>query len=425
MPLKARKKSILSEQRLDKKSLVLFLVWPLAAMWRAIRNYRAPYAMHIAWLFCVYFGFTFILAQGSSADSERISMRLVQMAGSEITLPNLFSFFYSPETGELDIVQSLLIFLVSRFSSDHRILYAIFGLFFGFFYTRNIWLIIAKTGKANNIFTGLVLLGYIIAVTIWDINGFRFNTAVHVFLYGLLPYFLLNNKKKLWASVFAILIHWSFVLPFIVFLIYILLKNRPRVYYVFFVVSTFMTILEFQAIRTLFETYAPAIIQESRSGYLNESYREGVTENLMATNWYVRGHLEVIKWYVFAAASVLFFKGTAKLLKHPELYNLFNFSLLFYSVFNVFSVVPSVVRFITIGNILFLAVFFLSIQFLQNPFPRILKLAGIPALLLFIVVRIRIGFDYAGILLLIGNPVIAALLESQSPIIDIVKFLLS
>lgn len=352
-------------------------------------------------------------------------MRLVQMAQSEITLSNLFSFFYSPETGELDIVQSLLIFLVSRLTSDHRILYAIFGLFFGFFYTRNVWLLITKTGKANNIFSGLLLTGYIIAVTIWDINGFRFYTAVHVFLYGLLPYFLQNDKKKLWASVFAILIHWSFVLPFIVFLLYILLKNRPRVYFAFFIVSTFITILEFQEIRILFENYAPAIIQESRSGYLNESYREGVTENLMATNWYVRGHLEGMKWFVFAAVSILFFKGTAKLRKQPELFNLFNFALLFYSVFNVFNVVPSVVRFITIGNILFLSVFFLSVQLLENPFPKILRLAGIPVLILFIIVRIRIGFDYTGILLFIGNPIISVLLENQSPIIDIVKSLFS
>jgi hypothetical protein len=186
-----------------------------------------------------------------------------------------------------------------------------------------------------------------------------------------------------------------------------------------------MTILEFQEIRTLFETYAPAIIQESRSGYLNESYREGVNENLMATNWYVIGHLEAMKWFVFAAVSVLFFKGAAKLRQQPQLYNLFNFSLLFYSVFNVFSVVPSVVRFSTIGNILFLGVFFLSVHLLEDPFPRILKLAGIPVLLLFIIVRIRIGFDYTGILLFIGNPLIAAILESQSPIIDFVKLLLS
>lgn len=352
-------------------------------------------------------------------------MRLVQMAGSEISLSNLFSFFYSPETGELDIIQSLLIFLVSRFSSDYRILYAIFGLFFGFFYSRNIWLIIAKTYKANNLFSGLLLIGCIIAVTVWDINGFRFNTAIHVFLYGLLPFFLLNDRKKLWASLLAILIHWSFIMPLIVFLIYVLLKNRPRVYFAFFVVSTFMTILEFQAIRTLFETYAPAIIQESRSGYLNESYREGVTENLMATNWYIRGHLSAMKWFVFAAVSVLFFKGAPGLRQKPELYNLFNFSLLFYSVFNVFSVVPSVVRFTTIGNILFLGVFFLSVHLLENPFPKILKFAGIPVLLLFIIVRVRIGFDYAGIFLFIGNPIIAAVMESQSPIIDFVKLLLS
>lgn len=350
-------------------------------------------------------------------------MRLEQMAQSEITLSNLFSFFYTPETGELDIVQSLLIFLVSRFSSDHRILYAIFGLFFGFFYSRNVWLLIAKTGKADNVFTGLILIGYIIAVTIWDINGFRFYTAVHVFLYGLLPYFLLNETKKLWASVFAILIHWSFILPFIVFLLYILLKNRPRVYFAFFVVSTFITILEFQEIRVLFETYAPAIIQESRSGYLNESYREGVTENFMATNWYIRGHLAGMKWFVFAAVSLLFFKSATRIRQQPELYNLFNFTLLYYSVFNLFTVVPSVVRFITIGNILFLAVIFLSIQLLGNPFPKILRLAGIPALLLFIIVRIRIGSDYTGILLFIGNPIIAAIMESQTPIIEIVKSL--
>jgi len=249
--LTAAEKKGLTIQRLDKKSFVLFLVWPLAAMWRAIRNYRAPYAINIAWLFCIYFGFTFVIDEGSRADSARISMQLIQMAQSDISLDNLFSFFYSPETGDLDIVQSLLIFFVSRFSSDYRILYALFGLFFGFFYTRNVWFLISKADKANSIFSGLILTGFILVVTIWNINGFRFYTAVHVFLYGLLPYLISNDKKKLWAPVLAVLIHWSFILPCVVFLLFILLKNRPRIYYAFFVVSTFLTLLDLQVIREL------------------------------------------------------------------------------------------------------------------------------------------------------------------------------
>ena len=138
------------------------------------------------------------------------------------------------------------------------------------------------------------------------------------------------------------------------------------------------------------------------------------TENLMATNWYVRGYQEALKWFVFAAASVLFFKGLGKLRQQLCLYNLFNFAMFFYSIFNVFSVVPSVGRFYTIGNILFLALFFLNYQLLENPFPRWIKLAGIPALLLFIVVRIRVGFDYIGVLLFFGNPFIAAFFASAS-----------
>jgi hypothetical protein len=45
----------------------------------------------------------------------------------------------------------------------------------------------------------------------------------------------------------------------------------------------------------------------------------------------------------------------------------------------------------------------------------------VPTLLLLIIVSIRVGFDYLGIVTIIGNPFIAPFIEYDMPLIDLIK----
>jgi hypothetical protein len=403
---------------------IIYLIWPFGALLKSFSWVRTKEAKNLFWLFCVYFGFTFVLKEGSFSDSARIARDLHEMSRSGISLNELLGTFYTTGSKNIDVIQSLITFIVSRFTDDARFLFAVFGLVFGYFYSRNIWLIMNKTNVHIGIFSGLVLLSFVFVDGIWNINGFRFNTAIQVFVYGSLSYFIEGNKRKLWITAAVVFLHWSFLIAFAILLIYIFIRNRSWIYFALFIISFFVASLQMDIVRNWFESYAPAMIQESRSGYLNEHVIEKRESMASTANWYVRGHVEIIKWFVFASIAYIYLKGINKIRKHKQLFNLFNFSLLFYAIVNILSSIPSVGRFYEVANMLSLAVIFLNLQMIPDNYSPWLKRIGIPFLLVFILVKLRFAFDYMGASLVFGNPISAFFIEHQTPLIEFVKSLL-
>jgi hypothetical protein len=177
-------------------------------------------------------------------------------------------------------------------------------------------------------------------------------------------------------------------------------------------------------IRQWFESYAPAMIQESRSSYLNENYIESIENAQTTVNWYIRGHMEAIRWFVFGSFVYVYFWGFKTLKKHKQLFSLFNLSMLFYATINLLSVVPSVGRFYNVANMLSLAFIFLYFQLIPDNYSPWLKRIAVPLLLIFILVKLRFAFDYMGASLIIGNPITAFITENEVPLIDFIKSLL-
>jgi hypothetical protein len=399
---------------------IFFILWPFGVLLYAIKNYRAPWAKNIVWLYTIYFGFTFVIPD-DGVDASRYADALTMMASSDFSIQTLFSLYTSQESGVLDIAQRLLTFFVSRFTDDYRFLFAAFGFFMGYFLSRIIWYLVDKTVGHFNLFTTLVLISFSLVIGIWDMGGIRWNIAAVIFTFGVMKYLIEGKIGGLWICASTVVVHWSFPLALFVVAVYFFLKNRTTAYFALFLISFFIAELDLEIIRSLFSAYAPQAIQISRGSYLNENYVQYVSERSLTTAWYITGHWVALKWCLFIFASYLYFKGRERFKTFPQLNNLFNFAMLFYGVFNILSVIPSVGRFLTIGNLLILALIFWNLQAFRNKEPYILRLIGIPVMLLFIIVRFRIGFDYIGLWSVIGNPIFIYAAENNISLIDIVK----
>jgi hypothetical protein len=96
--------------------------------------------------------------------------------------------------------------------------------------------------------------------------------------------------------------------------------------------------------------------------------------------------------------------------------------MLFYAVANVLFLLPQGIRFYSIAN---LFVFFLLALISTVPhLPKLLKhLLGfsIPVLLLLIIVDIRKGLDFTGLLTIFGNPLIAPFFGNGVPLMSFIK----
>lgn len=400
-----------------------FLIWPFGVTVDALRHWRQPWAKNVFWLFCIFFGYSFIIAtdEEGSADSARYAQYLVEYANSSHNLKTLFRSFYSETSSNVDIVQPLITYLVSRVTNNPHILFAVFALIFGFFHSRNIWYILSKLKNGLNFIVILFLFVFILLNPIWSINGFRMWTAAQIFIYGTLPFLFEGKTKFLFWSFLSVFFHFSFVIPVIALCIYVLARNRINIYFGLFIITSFLKEIDLQAIQS-FLSFLPEVFQPRIKGYTNIEYAESVSLTNQALNWYLPLALKAVNWVIYLLVLYIFFLNRNFIKDRKGFLNVFSFAIFFYSIANILSLVPSGGRFINIGSTIMFAFFVIFL----NDSPKTsgletVRIISVPLLMLFSLVMLRAGMDYFGIVTIIGNPVFAALGAESEPLITEIK----
>jgi hypothetical protein len=403
----------------------LFLIWPFFAALFAIRNYRAAWAKDLIWFFVAFFGFTLTIVATDAdekSDANRYRDKFVDMAAQKVSFENVTSLFYDEESQVLDVLESLIIFVVSRVSDNYHVLFAVFGLIFGYFYSRNIWYLIERVrGKmaTDNI---PIILTFAFIVGFWEINGFRFWTATHIFLYGALPYLFEGKKSKMGFAFLAALMHFSYLLPLMVLGLHTALGKRTNIYFALFVITFFVKELNLSQLGEFLSSNLPEIFLPRVKSYVNEDRATETVEIYAKANWYVVWYQLALKWSVAVFIVTIFLTGKKFLAVNKNYEKLFSFTLLMYSIANIFSLVPSGGRFVSLSNLFAIAFIFFYIQYapLSRAVKRIIPFA-IPALSLYSIVSLRIGIEAMGILCLVGNPILRIFINADITVLEVLK----
>lgn len=394
------------ERSKEIKPYIIFLLNPLFSFFYAIKNYRASWAKNIVWLFTIFCGFTFIINIYSGTDSLIYVDDLKYMHNSKLTLDDITNTFYSDAKSQFDLYQPVLTLIVSRFTDDYRILFAIYGLFLGYFYSRNIWLLIEKINTTISKYGVLLIITFAMIMTIGaGINGVRFNTAVHVFVFGILNYFLVNKKIGLAAILLTPLIHFSFLIAISVFLFYLFVGNRLYPYFIFFVISYFVSIIQPEFVKSIL-SYLPSGLVERTDLYTGKYFAPQYGISGSSKSWFLTLGQSSFKYSIFILAVFVFYKRKT-LVQNKYLLNLFNFALLSYGFSNIISVIPSVGRFLAPSGMIIFALFFLFSEHFCNIFFKRIILIVSPVLLLLIFINLRIWLSFVSPLIFLSNPFIA------------------
>jgi hypothetical protein len=344
------------------------------------------------------------------------------MSGKDFTITSIFTDYLSDDGGVLDFAQRVVTFLVAQITQDYRMLFAVFTFFLGYFLSRIIWFLIERSTKRFDVLTALIVICYSLVVGIWDIGGIRWNIAALIFFYGTILYIMDGNKNGLFFIFSTVFVHWSFPIAIVFFIVYVIFKNRPYIYFSLFVFSFFVTELNIDFFRGLLESFAPKSILNSRESYLNENYIELLSDKSSKLAWYILYYLKILKWLLLLLTSYIFIVERKSIENNqPLVFNLLNFGMFFYGVFNLLSVLPSVGRFLSIGNLLLLMFLFFYLQYSEKGLPQILRYISIPVLVFFIIIRIRIGFDFIGIWSVFGSPIFVYFVDNNLPLINLVK----
>lgn len=402
---------------------LLFFISPLIATWVSIKNFRQFANPNILWAFVIFFGFTFAIgSENQGSDINRYVYQLKQLYQQSFTFQEGIDYFF--QSGEADVMRIFIALVLSRFTDNTLALTTVYAVIFGYFFSRNFFYLLEKLEGKIKPWTWFLLLVFFLIVPYWKLNGFRFWTATHIFIFGLLPYIFEGKTKRLLFCFVPLLFHFSFITPLLILFTYRFLPKNISFLFYFFLLTTFVNQLDVTMVKNAIASVAPNIYVERTEGYLAETKTENLRSGSSGSekNWYAVWNSKALSFSVVISFILVYLNYKKNDFFEIKYRALFCFSLWFGALANLLSSFPSGGRFVIVGNLM---CFFLIIVGFQNIFSpslqkRIIMFTG-PLLILFVIVGIRSGFYANSITTALGNPIVALFFSEHTSLNDIIK----
>lgn len=416
---------------------IVTLLFPFIGLVLSLIRWKKSWAMNMFWLACIYLGAIQIYVPegttlGEGMDSGRYVLNLINMYNNpHINISSILSL-YQIDINHMDLYQQTMTFLVSRFTDNGHVLFAVFAFVFGFFYSRNIWYILDKL-PSKKLGILYVLFGlFFLVCPITQINGVRMWTALHVFVYAIMPYLVEKDKSKIWLLLITPLIHFSYLYIMVFTFAYILLPYNIKtkqtfalIAVVIYTITLFINSLSLDAVSSALAEYSPESYENRIEGYVSEEVLSRRNESASANNWYVAMSKNVANW-CYSIILVLILPVIRRHFKHNKsIMNLFVYTLLIGAFANISALIPSGGRFQTLASMFKIPIILLVLTNIpknENLY-KITKTLCF-ALILPLIFEFRKLFDFWGINLIFGNFITLFFIESNVPIITFIKRLL-
>jgi len=387
----------------------LFLLSPILSLLTSLRNRENGAYKNILWFFVAFYAFTITFPKSESDYDGIRRMKYFEYtaAKSNYTFEAFERNFDSDDNTQVDFFEPLMVYLLSRVVDDARMLMLVYGLLFGYFYSRNLSYLLDKVGRIRHKSIFFLIVTFAFLNPFWNIGGFRYWFATQLFVYGLLPYLYENNRKKLIWLLLAPFVHFSYVFAIVIFAGYYFFGNRLKIYFYYFIACLFIGNIEIKTFRTLLSFIPGTKIQMKGDSYTDDQYVEKVNVlKQMAVNWYVSFNNTYLYWFVIITIVFCFYKFRAQI--EAKYANLFSFILLYLGTTFLVASVPSMPRFNIVGYIL---VFFFLIVLATDGQPKksLQRYLGWTkwGLIICIVVSLRLAFDTVSFFSLVSNPLVA------------------
>lgn len=402
-----------------KNSILLFFISPFLGTIQAFKHFREHWAKNSIWFFVVFYGYT--MFRPEEMDSHRYVEKLESLYNSQMTWEIFKANLYSEEGTTIDIYQPLVTYFLSLFTNNANILFAVFGIVFGYFYSRNIWLLLdyAKKTKMNSVLW-ILIFSFAFIVGFWELNGVRMWTAAHIFFYGTFLFVVNGKRKGFLIAASSIFVHFSFAMPVALLAFFFFVKLPWKMLYFVFIASFFVSELNIGSVGGFLSGLAPQFLLPKIQTYTSDEYVETISSGPIA-NWYVNYYAKSVGWVIFIMVSTIYFSGLKLLKSNKAFSNFFSFTLLFLIFGNLMSQLPSGARYLTISKLFALALLFLFYIWYDNKIYRKRMSIVSPLLVFFIIISIRVAFDTVTFGTIMANPLIAAFIDLPIPLISLIK----
>lgn len=398
-------------------AIILSILAPFISLLYSYKNKRTPWMKYVFWIAFSYTGLVFIYNPigGTNADFIRYAEDFLYLATNDLSFWDFFNNYNKTGTS-FDFAFPLLMYITSFFSDEPKYFFLLVSTIYGFFYSHNLWFVFERLPKKYNIYISILLVLFTLVVPFWGLA--RIWLAIQVFIFGILPFIVDNDKSKLIWIFLSPLIHFSAIFALGASIIYLFAPKKNVFLLVFFTISILINEVDLNAIRNIIDTYLP-YLSDKASSYANEDYAEYRSSQTFSFQVVLARY---IKQYGIITLSYLVFyclrKGYSK---NKKAIALFKYSIFMLSASNILALVPSGGRYISLSNFILLpSIIFILLNIDDKLVKQIYSTLSV-VIIFTILFDIRLIIDYYGISLIIGNFFTGIFLNDNVPLIDYLK----
>ena len=360
--------------------LVIFVLWPLASLLIAVRQFRFKESRVIFVLFALLLGFAFDFSDPLT-DGSRYAQWFIEYENKTFNdfilgLSNLGQY------GNTDIYTTCSYFLLSRFTHNPHVLFVVWAGVYFFFLVKFLGIIIDyinEKGYKFHLPAVIFFVGLALFMPLNAINGVRMWTAFVVFFYAAAKILLRNDNRYFALAAGTILIHFSFIFSLAFLVFYKTFRNKPIVFHWLLLIS-FVGSLSFSTVLAPYVGNLGEGIEQKVEGYLNEEYIALRAEARSTQVWYAEYRQAILQYFLYFVLAISYFR----LRKRPVsmvLRQCFYFTIVMWSMFNFSSATAVQGRyffFFAFSALLFLTL--ASFEFRSNPTFRKIAYCALPFL---------------------------------------------
>lgn len=385
-------------------ALILFIIWPFASFISIFRGKFDVEFRNIIWLLCVFFSFGFII-KGDVGDSYRYSEEL-----KEIHFKIRMGFDFSEQlrliyTHYSDPFNPIVTYLVAFFTDDHRFLFGVYGVVYGYFYSSNILEILTRRPLENNVVGKFLGIYLILLLPIWNINGVRMWTGAQSLIY-----FFLKLNKNISGKLLFLLVppffHSAFILTSLISLLYLVVSPLLK-FNVLINLYIILSVLHFFHFK--FDIGAFSFLNDTADGgsdvYENKisAYNSGVEKEREAQSWFLvfQGSLEMV---LFFLGNIFYYVYSPKINFFEQWKGNMNLFLMIFFMLISFHPSSSAGRYLVFNHFIIFLFGFINYHQIPRTFLRfIISVVVLFCVLFILVIKIRFGFEFFNYGFFLGN----------------------
>lgn len=377
------------------KWVLITSIFPFTGLYSSINRNNIRVYNYVFAIFFFFIG-TQVIVTGTN-DIGRYIHNFIEIANNN-NIP-FWTYFYSlQEENQIDFYMPFMTWLISRFTSNPQLFTGILAMMFGLCFSFN-FSYIAKHSNKQGVYTNILLMFTLFFVPNIVFCTHRWWMAMQVFLLGALPYILEGKNKYLLFSIASIFVHFSFLYPLIIILIYKFLPKKTLIpFIIIFVVANLIEDLNLSSFAKAIEQYLPDSYNERNEAYINAE--------LYDHNWFSQSSRFIWKYLNLFMTIYIYLKHKHILERRKDLKNLYIIALLIGSFAAIANLTEWGWRYLDLTNFLFCSLYILILAESVNKdmkFYKAIQIAS-PFFLYVIMFQIRGLFSIIGIkAFLFGN----------------------